>query len=287
MSNFTILFFLDETYGFFDKRLHNKQHRRGCKPRLQTVALDQQNTQYSKPRLQTGALDQQNTQHSKPRLQTGALVLISVVLIFCSFAARAEEIPLSLGRHLVEEGNYDAAITEYKRFLFFHPDDPRIGEIYYDIGLAYRAEGLWTEAIAALRTATYYAIDSQSKSGYQLALAVTLIATKSYDLAELELIKVMLRNPPGQLHRRMLFLQAVVYIYQFRWEEARSVLRTYTTDERLEDLFDLAVNLPQKSARVAGCVIKDPAGCRTHLCRRLARRIKCPPAKRCAQFPCD
>ena len=177
--------------------------------------------------------------------------LITTVLIFCSFTTSAEELPLSLGSHLAEAGNYDAAITEYKRFLFFHPDDPRVGEVYYNIGLAYRAESLWTEAIAALRTATHYAVDRTSKSEYQLALAVTLIATKNYDLAELELIKVMLRNPSARLHRRTLFLQAVLSIYQFRWEEARSVGREYTADEQLDTLFDAAVNVPQKSASVA------------------------------------
>ena len=186
-----------------------------------------------------------------------SLFLISiVVLIFCSFTASAEEPPLSLGRHLAEAGNYDTAITEYKRFLFFHPDDPRVGEVYYNIGLAYRAQSLWTEAIAALRTATHYAEDRESKSEYQLTLAVTLIGTKNYDLAELELIKVMLRNPSAHLHQRMLFLQAVLYIYQFRWEDARSVLPEYTTDEHLETLLEAAVNTPQKSATVASVLSK-------------------------------
>ncbi len=185
-----------------------------------------------------------------------SLFLTSTVLIFCSFTASAEEPPLSLGRHLAEVGNYDAAITEYKRFLFFYPDDPRVGEVYYDIGLAYRAGGLWTEALAALRTATHYAMDQETKSEYQLVLAVTLIATKNYDLAELELIKVMLRNPAAQLHRRMLFLKAVLYIYQFRWEEARNVGREYMTDERLEALFDAAADTPQKSANVASVLSK-------------------------------
>ena len=185
-----------------------------------------------------------------------SLFLIITLLLFCGHTIVAEELPLSLGRHLAVNGNYDAAITEYKRFIFFHPDDPRVGEVYYNISLAYRAQNLWAEAIDALRIATHYATDSESKSEYQLALAVTLIATKNYDLAELELIKVMLRNPSAQLHRRMLFLKAVVYIYQFRWEEARSVLRDYTTDERLDSLFDAAVNLPQKSTRVASVLSK-------------------------------
>ena len=181
-----------------------------------------------------------------------SLFLVSTFLFFCSFAAVAEELPLSLGSHLAAQGNYDAAITEYKRFLFFHPDDARVGEVYYNIGLAYKAQSLWTEAVTALRTATYLAIDSETKSAYQLALAVTLIATQNYDLAQLELIKVVLRKPSVPLFRRALFLQGVTYIYQFRWEEARSVLRDYTTDEKLDAIFDLAVKMPQKSVKIAG-----------------------------------
>lgn len=177
--------------------------------------------------------------------------LVSTFLFFCSFAAVAEEPPLSLGSHLAAQGNYDAAITEYKRFLFFHPDDPRIGEVYYNIGLAYKAQGLWTEAVNALRIATHLAIDSETKSAYQLELSVTLIATKNYDLAQLELIKVVLRKPSVPLFRRALFLQGVTYIYQFRWEEARSVLQDYTPDERLDALFEDALNIPQKSIKVA------------------------------------
>ena len=177
--------------------------------------------------------------------------LISTLLFFSGFTAIAEELPLSLGRHLAAQGNYDAAITEYKRFLFFHPDDSRVGEVYYNTGLAYKAQGLWTEAVTALRTAIYLAINNETKSEYQLALAVTLIATKNYDLAQLELIKVVLRKPSLPLFRRALFLQAVAYIYQFRWEEARSVLQDYTTDERLDALFAAALNMPQKSIKVA------------------------------------
>ena len=185
-----------------------------------------------------------------------SFLLIGSLLLFCSFMAIAEELPLSLGRHLAAQGNHDAAITEYKRFLFFHPHDPRVGEVYYNIGLAYRAQSLWIEAVNALRIATHYAIDRESKSEYQLELAVTLIATQNYDLAQLELIKVMLRNPSVQRYRRALFLQAVTYIYQFRWEAAREVLRSYTTDERLDALFDSALNMPQKSVRVASILSK-------------------------------
>ena len=180
-----------------------------------------------------------------------SLFLISALLLFSDSTALAEDLPLSIGKHLAAQGNYDAAITEYKRFLFFHPDDTRVGEVYYNIGLAYRAQGLWTEAITGLQTAMHLAEDSESKSEYQLELAVTLIAAQDYDLARLESIKVMMRSPSTELYRRALFLQGVACIYQFRWEEARETLQAYTTDEGLKTLFDEALNMPQKSVRVA------------------------------------
>lgn len=180
-----------------------------------------------------------------------SLFLISTSLLFSDFTAIAEELPLSLGKHLFAQGNYDAAIIEYKRFLYFHPEDERIGEVYYNIGLACRAQGLWTEAVTSLRTATHLATDDDAKSEYQLELAVTLIAAQDYDLARLELVKVTMRTLPTQLYRRSLFLQAVASLYQFRWEDARESLRNYTTDERLEILFEEATDIPLKSAKVA------------------------------------
>ena len=180
-----------------------------------------------------------------------SLFLISASLLFSDFMAIAEESPLSLGKHLAAQGNYDAAITEYKRFLFFHPDDADVGEVYYNIGLAYRAQGLWTEAITALRAATHLTIDAEAKSEYQLELAVTLIAAQDYDLAHLELIKVTMRTPSAQLYRRARFLQAVAYVYQFQWEAAQEPLRNYTTDEKLDALLDAAADMPLKSARRA------------------------------------
>ena len=188
---------------------------------------------------------------SKTLRRSIPLFLIVSLLFVCSFTATAGEHPLSLGKHLFAQGNYDAAITEYKRFLFFHPEDARMAEIYHNIGFAYREQDLWTEAITALRMATQYARDDESKSEYQLTLAVTLIATQDYDLAQLELIKVTLRSPSALLYRRALFLRAVAYTYQFRWDEAREALKNWGTDEKLNKLFDAAIDTPQKSVRVA------------------------------------
>lgn len=178
-------------------------------------------------------------------------IFILILSSFCNFTSIAGENLLAFGDHFSKFGNYDAAITEYKRFLFFHPDDTRAAEVHLKIGLAYRSQGLWEEAILAMRNAVLYALSEEEKSKCQLELAVTLIASQNYDLARFELIKVTIRMPSGPLYQRALFLQAIAYIYQFQWEEAREVLQNYTTDEMLDKLFDKADNLPRKSTGVA------------------------------------
>lgn len=178
-------------------------------------------------------------------------VLILTLLLFSNFTSIAEVNLRALGDHFSKLGNYDTAVTEYKRFLFFHPDDTRAAEVYQKIGLAYRAQGLWEAAILSLRNAVSHALSEEEKSKSQLELAVTLIASQNYDLARFELIRVTIRTPSGPLYQRALFLQAIALIYQFQWEEAREVLRHYTTDEMLDKLLDKALNLPQKSAKVA------------------------------------
>lgn len=182
------------------------------------------------------------------------ILLLSWVIIYLHFfntSSIAGQDLLALGDHLVKVENYDAAITEYKRFIFFHPDDSRVAKTYYKIGLAYRTQGIWQEAIIAMRNAMFHATNDNEKSEYQINLAVTLIASKNHDLAQLELIKVMLRDPNIKLDKRILFLRAVAYIYQFRWEEARNILKEYTVDDKLNELFDNAVNLPHKSTNTA------------------------------------
>ena len=178
-------------------------------------------------------------------------VLAAALSLFCGLTAIGEDTPLSLGSHFFKLGNFDDAITEYRRFLFFHPADPRTAETYRNIGIAYREQGHWGEAVAAMHAAVQHASNPEEKSEYQLEIAVIFIAAKDYDLGRLELIKARMRNPSAPVHRRAQFLESIALIYQFRWAEAGEVLRNYITDEKLDTLLDNAVNAPQKSARLA------------------------------------
>ena len=102
-----------------------------------------------------------------------------------------------------------------------------------------------------MRIAIQHTADKTTKTERQLALAVTLIASKNYDMGVLELIKVILRNPSEAQYRRAMFLQGVARLYQFRWKEARTALKNYTDDAALDTHFEAALKAPRKSMRFA------------------------------------
>lgn len=186
-------------------------------------------------------------------------VVAVAFLLFTVDASSASDPAVDLGDHLFALENYDGAITEYKRFLFFNPDQPRVGEVQFKIGLAYRAQEWWAEAAEAMMTAIQRTMEAELQAEMRVELAVTLIASGAYDLALVELIKVDMRTQSVQLQQRARFLRGVAYLYQFKWEQARSVFRTYfdgmpdaaETAVEIDALFLEALNRPQKSEKAA------------------------------------
>ncbi len=185
--------------------------------------------------------------------------LAVTLLFFAAFTVSASDPALDLGDRLFALGHYDAAITEYKRFLFFSATPPQAGEVQFKIGLAYRAQEWWVEAVEAMIAAIQLTTETELQAERRVELAVTLIASGTYDLALLELIKVDMQSQSAQLRQRARFLRGIAYLYQFKWEQARSVFHAYFDEipsaagaaAEIDTLFLDAHNRPQKSEKVA------------------------------------
>jgi hypothetical protein len=88
---------------------------------------------------------------------------------------------------------------------------------------------------------------------------VTLIASGAYDLVLVELIKVDMQSQSARLRQRARFLRGVAYLYQFKWEQARSVFQVYFDEipsaagaaAEIDALFLDALNRSQKSEKAA------------------------------------
>ena len=186
-------------------------------------------------------------------------VLAVTLLLFTVVTVSASDPVLDLGEHLFALGNYDAAITEYRRFLFFNAGHPQASEAQFKIGLAYRAQKWWAEAAEAMIAAVQQTTEAELKAERRVELAVTLIASSAYSLALVELIKVDMQSQLARLRQRARFLRGVAYLYQFKWEQARSVFQVYFDEipsaagaaAEIDTLFLDALNRSQKSEKAA------------------------------------
>ena len=181
------------------------------------------------------------------------------LLFFVAVTVSASDPAVDLGDHLFALGDHDAAITEYKRYLFFGADPPQAGEVQFKIGLAYRAQEWWVEAVEAMIAAVRLTTETELQAERRVELAVTLIASGAYDLALVELIKVDMQSQSAQLRQRARFLRGIAYLYQFRWEQARSVFQAYFDEipsaagaaAEIDTLFLDARDRSRKSEKVA------------------------------------
>lgn len=178
-----------------------------------------------------------------------AIIFFLSPLLVCADPA------IDLGDFFFNLGDFSQAITEYRRFLFFNPDASESAEISYKIGLAYRSDQLWNQAIQSMNSVSQRTKDLEFRSKIQIDLAVTYLTSNQPNLALLKLINVLSQPISSQLYKRALFLKGIAEIYLFNWEEARSTFKTYFGDtsrfHQINVIISQAIKSPRKSGSVA------------------------------------
>jgi hypothetical protein len=140
------------------------------------------------------------------------------------------DLAFEFGEHLLSLGNYEEAVTEYKRFIFLNPDDERRSLAHYRIWQAYRTEHRWGDAIEHLRSSIALTNDAEMKAQRRVDLALTLFAIRELNLAKLELMKAGDDKMPRETKVRSTFLLGVVSLYDYNWDEAQVNLQTALLD---------------------------------------------------------
>jgi len=188
-------------------------------------------------------------------------VILIFAFLFCiALKSEADEV-LRLADALFNFQSYDESITEYKRFLFFNPNDERAGYAHYKIALACRAEHDWEKAVDALKTSINLTDNDELRDERTIDLGITLIASGNYSLAQLELLKVSEFSRYQSMKRKALYFQGVAFLYMFNWENARQAFRHFysTASEqkrseeakKIDALLVESQHLPYKSVTIA------------------------------------
>lgn len=153
----------------------------------------------------------------------------------------------SIADDLTNQKRYDEAITEYKRFIFFNLEDPRIAEAHYKIGMSYRAEGELHQAIAEFDKSIALTKDPNLADQRRLTLATTLIASQNYNLARLELAKILNSTKDESLLRKTLYFSGIEAIYMRDWESVEAYFGRYYLDDEKADKLNSIIRTTRQS----------------------------------------
>lgn len=151
-----------------------------------------------------------------------------LILIFFVFnIILTKDLAFHFGESYFASEDYEAAITEYKRFIFFNPQSESVNYAYYKIGIAYRNQGKWQESIEALKYSIQNAPNDSIKNEREIALAVVLMASGNYSDAEFQLLKIETFSKFLSLRYKATFFRGIACVYSHKWEEAKIAFQTF------------------------------------------------------------
>jgi tetratricopeptide (TPR) repeat protein len=165
-------------------------------------------------------------------------LILSSILVSCFINLEQVEQALATQPHslldiadsLFTYESYNEAITEYKRFALFHPEYPDLAKVHYKMGLAFQYLGEWEESIFALLRSIELSQSQKLTNEGRISISVSGVASENYQLALLELRKVMQSNLNLNLLRRAHFFRTVTYVYLHNWLEARNSFQFFLAD---------------------------------------------------------
>jgi len=158
-------------------------------------------------------------------------------------------------RGFMEKGDYGQAISEFKRFTHFFPDDRRTALAHELIGVCYLQGGKFDEARGVF--AKVYRADPDSPE----AKKALFLAGESYykegvyDKAEGFFDEVLKRYPSSTLRNKALYRLGWTRMQENRWREAS---REFERVEPESSLFEKARRLSVESLKGEDLPYKDP-----------------------------
>ena len=184
--------------------------------------------------------------------------LISLLTIF----QPQSEIRQSLyADRLFDQGAYRAAILEYKRLLFYHPDTSKVDLVRYRIGLSYYRQGNQALARQKFEEITQNFPESPLYLHAQLMLGRTYFDAKNYSTARATFFHVAKAETGGETAAQARYLRGWCYIHEQAWFKAISEFRSVQqlqpdtplsqVSAQLADMTYANTPLPFKSPRLA------------------------------------
>ncbi len=186
-----------------------------------------------------------------------------------------ENLQMDLADQFFKEGDYYRAITEYKRFLFFFPQSPRVEEALGKVAKSYFNGKKWDEAISACDDLLKKIPAPSLKSEVLLLMGRALVEKKENSQARIFFQKAQEVSPGTPIEDEAQLQIALTYLKEEKWKEAASAFRKinknsklYPKGEYFAQGLDRIQEVPQKSPEMAGVLAAALPGAGHLYCER-------------------
>jgi len=188
------------------------------------------------------------------------VLVVPLLLASLSQAAWSQSAYVDIADRYVREGNLDAAITEYYRHAYLHPDDESLSSVYTKLGIACRDAGLLQPALRAFSTAIEKSRSPIDRARVRIELALTHLVFDQPLQSQLVMMR-LLASPPGDslLMMRAHAIAGVACLLSHQWNEAPGYLRQWAggrpeavaQTEQLIAIISDTSSIPHRSPTVA------------------------------------
>ena len=176
-------------------------------------------------------------------------------------AIQHPQITVELPNRIFNEGDFQTALIEYKRYLYYNPNDPRRPYLEYRIGLCYLRIGRYDEAERVFRSLAEGTLDERLRREAELAWAKALFWDDRYDLAKFITRRLASHPLYRDIAAQSLYLSGWCSLNEMDWGEATIKFRKisglypdHPISRRSSTLADEslhALSLPRRSPRLA------------------------------------
>ena len=178
-------------------------------------------------------------------------LFFSTYFILSIEVSNAQDLALAHADSFYNLGNYEQAITEYKRFIYFNPGHEKTGNIYFKLALSWRNAGISSKAIDAISESITWTYNDSIQDDRRISIGILYLASGKYSTAEFELLRVAHFSDYQSLRKKAYFFLGVCYLYLFDWKESQTALKHHFTDSlsqiNIDSLFTLLRKCPHKS----------------------------------------
>lgn len=146
-------------------------------------------------------------------------IIILLIILLNSNVYGSTEPQLEFADYLLKKQNFYQAITEYKRFIFYHPESQLINNAYYQIGLCYKYGKKYGLARNFFEKVLDAQVDNSLKRAACLAIAKTYIDDKDFEAARFELDELIKDNPAET--SEIYYWKGITYLHEYKWKAAQ------------------------------------------------------------------